>query len=118
MKHPGPRPLRLPPERRASRILLGGARRGRALARHEFLQLSAHAIESVPYRDTDILIDMGIFRVASGHQFGAWDGEVDSDVERLSLTVQAARIAVMRFDHDAATGDFVVYLFEFEGFFS
>src|SRR5579859_1811752 len=118
MKHPEPLPLRLPPERRARRDLLGGAWRGSALARHEFLQLAAHAIESVPYRDTDILIDMGILGVAASHQFGARDGDVDSDVEGLSLAVKAAGVAMVRFDHDAAAGDLVVYLFEFEGFFS
>src|ERR1700748_73185 len=101
MKHPEPSSPRLAPGRRASRgRLLGGARSGAPLARHEILQLTAHAIESVPYRDADILIDVGIFRVSGGNQFGAGDGEIDPDVERLSLAVEAAGIAVVRFDHD------------------
>jgi hypothetical protein len=94
------------------------ARRGGALARHELLQLTAHAVERVSHRDTDILIDVRVLGIAGGDQFGAGDGEIDSDVERLSFAVEAAGIAVVRFDHDAAAGDFVVYLFEFESFFS
>jgi hypothetical protein len=39
-------------------------------------------------------------------------------MERFSLAMETAGVAVVRFHNDAAAGDLVVYLFELEGFFS
>jgi hypothetical protein len=72
-------------------------------------ELAAGGVEGIPDRDPDILMRMMLGGIALNHDLAARNAEMDSDMEKSSLSLSMAAA----FNHDLAGDDPIEELLEF-----